>query len=130
MSLRTTRLRDVEGVVWHVPNGDDPARRQQVQQWSRAVLDVPVAFDADAGRGHRRDPQPSPTRSGTTPSSRRSILAEPEVLGVESLAPGPRRDPVVVQTEPHEQWRVARELRARIKAALDDAGIALAVGRP
>ena len=32
---------------------------------------------------------------------------------------------LVVQTQPHEQWRVERELRARIKAALDDAGIAL-----
>ena len=30
VSLRTTRLRDVDGVVWHVPNGDDPAGREQV----------------------------------------------------------------------------------------------------
>ena len=52
------------------------------------------------------------------------ILAEPSVLGVESLAPGRVVIRVVVRTQPQEQWRVERELRARIKAALDAAGIA------
>ena len=53
------------------------------------------------------------------------ILAEPSVLGVESLAPGRVVIRVVVRTKPQEQWRVERELRTRIKAALDAAGIAL-----
>jgi small conductance mechanosensitive channel len=44
---------------------------------------------------------------------------------VESLAPGRVVIRVVVRTQPQQQWRVERELRVRIKAALDAAGIAL-----
>ena len=57
------------------------------------------------------------------------ILDEPEVLG-RRVARRPTRWSIrlVVQTEPLEQWRVERELRARIKAALDDGRDRLAVG--
>ncbi len=47
------------------------------------------------------------------------------MLGVESLDPGRVVIRVVVRTQPQQQWRVERELRSRIKAALDTAGIAL-----
>ena len=40
MSLRTTRLRDVDGVVWHIPNGEIRRVGNKSQQWSRAVVDV------------------------------------------------------------------------------------------
>ncbi|HEY4396472.1 MAG TPA: mechanosensitive ion channel family protein, partial [Acidimicrobiia bacterium] len=51
------------------------------------------------------------------------ILTEPEVWGIEELGAQSMKIRLVVQTLPLEQWRVARELRARIKAALDEAGI-------
>jgi len=124
VSLRTTRLRDIDGVVWHVPNGSIPRIGNKSQQWSRAVVDVPVAFQADTGAA---------TEVITTvtdqvwhdPEFAAIILAEPSVLGVESLAPGRVVIRVVVRTRPQEQWRVERELRVKIKAALDEAGIAL-----
>ena len=47
VSLRTTRLRDAEGVVWHVPNGEIRGVGNKSQQWARALLDIPVAYDAD-----------------------------------------------------------------------------------
>ena len=124
VSLRTTRLRDVDGVVWHIPNGTILRVGNKSQQWSRAVVDVPVAFEADtavatdvihdvaAGIWHE-------------PEYASVILAEPSVLGVESLAPGRVVIRVVVRTQPQQQWRVERELRVRIKSALDAAGIAL-----
>jgi small conductance mechanosensitive channel len=124
VSLRTTRLRDVDGVVWHVPNGSILRLGNRSQQWSRAVVDVPVTFQADLAEATDvihdvteqvwHDPEYAPI-----------ILAEPNVLGVESIAPGRVVIRVVVRTRPQEQWRVERELRRRIKAALDDAGIAL-----
>ena len=49
VSLRTTRLRDIDGVVWHVPNGTILRVGNKSQQWSRAVVDVPVTFQTDAG---------------------------------------------------------------------------------
>jgi small conductance mechanosensitive channel len=124
VSLRTTRLRDVDGVVWHVPNGSIPRIGNKSQQWSRAVVDVPVTFQADTAAATEV------IRTVTDqvwhdPDYASIILAEPSVLGVESLAPGRVVIRVVVRTRPQEQWQVERELRIRIKAALDEAGIAL-----
>ena len=50
VSLRTTRLRDAEGTVWHVPNGEIRRVGNKSQQWARAMLDVPVAYDTDIER--------------------------------------------------------------------------------
>src|SRR3954471_2039375 len=124
VSLRTTRLRDIDGVVWHIPNGNILRVGNKSQQWSRAVVDVPVAFQADTGAATEV------IRTVTDevwhdPEYASVILAEPSVLGVESLAPGRVVIRIVVRTRPQEQWRVERELRVRIKAALDEAGIAL-----
>jgi small conductance mechanosensitive channel len=124
VSLRTTRLRDADGVVWHVPNGTILRVGNKSQQWSRAVVDVPVTYEADTGAA-------TEVIRGVTdavwhdPEYASIILAEPSVLGVESLGPGRVVIRAVVRTRPQEQWRVERELRVRIKAALDEAGIAL-----
>jgi small conductance mechanosensitive channel len=124
VSLRTTRLRDLDGVVWHVPNGTILRVGNKSQQWSRAVVDVPVAFEADTGAASEVIHEVA-RGIWHEPDFASVILAEPSVLGVESLAPGRVVIRIVVRTKPQEQWRVERELRTRIKTALDAAGIAL-----
>lgn len=124
VSLRTTRLRDVDGVVWHVPNGAIVRVGNKSQQWSRAVVDVPVTFEADTGAATEVIHQVAEA-VWHDPEFASIILAEPSVLGVESLDPGRVVIRVVVRTQPQQQWRVERELRTRIKTALDSAGIAL-----
>jgi small conductance mechanosensitive channel len=123
VSLRTTKLRDVEGVVWYVPNGGVPRVGNKSQQWSRAVIDVPVAYDADIDRAQAVIEQTA-LDLAHDPVWRERILSEPEVWGVESLALDSIVIRLVAKTAPLEQWRVARELRARVKQALDSAGIA------
>ena len=88
-----TRLRDVDGVVWHVPNGEITRVGNKSQQWSRAVVDVPVACDADIGAATDVIREVAAPRSGTSPTFASIILYEPDVLGVESLAPDRRGDP-------------------------------------
>jgi small conductance mechanosensitive channel len=122
VSLRTTRLRDVEGVVWHVPNGTITRVGNQSQQWARALVDVEVAYDADVAVATAVIEQAADDL-WHEPAFADVVLAEPSVLGVQSLGPGRVVIRVVVRTRPQEQWRVARELRLRIKAALDAAGI-------
>jgi len=122
LSLRTTRLRDLEGVVWHVPNGEVHRVGNKSQQWARALVDVGIGYDADvdtaievikgAANALRRDDEYG-----------RYILDEPDVLGIESLSPERVVIRIVVRTQPQEQARVARALRARLKVALDEAGI-------
>jgi moderate conductance mechanosensitive channel len=127
LSLRTTRLRDVDGVVWHVPNGEVHRVGNMSQLWARALIDVPIRYDADidaairvieeAANALRRDEELG-----------HFILDEPDVLGVESLSSDNVVIRVVVRTQPQQQARIERALRARIKLALDEAGISVPSG--
>ena len=122
VSLRTTRLRDVEGVVWHVPNGEIKRVGNKSQQWSRALLDIEVDRDTDVANAIRVIKETADAMWHEE-GWRDAILMEPDVWGIEELGAQSMKLRLVVQTLPLEQWRVARELRARIKAALDEAGI-------
>lgn len=122
VSLRTTRLRDVNGVVWHIPNGTIDRIGNKSQQWSRALLDIQVAYDTDvdfAGDVIKR----SILEALESEQWRDIILEEPQVWGVEDLGADGVTIRVVVKTLPSEQFAVARDLRARIKAAFEQAGI-------
>ena len=122
VGLRTTRLRDVSGTVWYVRNGEVIRVGNKSQGWSRALLDVPIAYGADVSEAQQlikevadsvwHDPEWSP-----------KILEEPEVWGVEDLGVDGVQIRLVVKTAPLAQWDVARELRKRIKAAFDEHGI-------
>jgi small-conductance mechanosensitive channel len=122
VSLRTTRLRDAEGTVWHVPNGEIRRVGNKSQQWTRVILDVPVAYDADIDRATYVIRSAAEVAKAD-PELASVITDEPEVWGIEAVEPDHVLIRLAVKTEPLEQWRVARALRARIKAALDDAGI-------
>lgn len=123
VSLRTTRLRDVDGVVWHIPNGEIRRVGNKSQQWARAVLDIAVAYDADvtvATDVIRR----AAHAIGEDPEFQPKLLGQPEVWGVESLDGDRVVIRLVAKTRPLQEGIVARALRVRIKAALDQAGIA------
>ncbi len=121
-TLRVTRLRDVEGAVWHVPNGEIKRVGNQSQQWSRAVLDIAVAYDTDLPRATELIKEVA-YAMWNDEEWKPVMLAEPEVWGVEAFVPEGPVIRTVAKTKPHEQWNVARELRARIKQTFDDGGI-------
>jgi moderate conductance mechanosensitive channel len=119
VSLRTTRLRSVDGTVWHVPNGEIRRVGNKSQHWSRALLDVDVAYGTDIGHA-----QAVIKRVADAAWERdRDVLEEPEVWGVEALGASGVTIRLVVKTTPAEQYRVSRELRAAIKEAFDAEGI-------
>jgi small conductance mechanosensitive channel len=122
VSLRTTRLRDVNGTMWHIPNGEIARVGNKSQQWARAVLDVSVAYDTDIDHATKviKDTAVAMSREERCAGV---VLEEPEVWGVEELGADGVSIRLVVKTMPSEQLGVARELRARIKVALDEAGI-------
>lgn len=122
VSLRITRLRDADGVIWYVRNGEIIRVGNRSQGWSTAVVDVPVAYDQPVARvtaalrlvtSHIRDSEPWTTR----------ILETPEVLGVESVSRGVMTMRIVAKCRPNENYSVSREIRERAKVALDEAGI-------
>ena len=122
VSLRTTRLRDVNGVVWHIPNGTIERIGNKSQQWSRALLDIQVAYNTDVDRAGDVIKR-SIVEAWESDEWRNVILEEPQVWGVEDLGVDGVTIRVVVKTLPSEQFAVARHMRARIKAAFEDAGI-------
>jgi moderate conductance mechanosensitive channel len=122
VTLRSTRLRDVNGTVWHVPNGTIQRVANKSQQWSRAVLDVAVAYDADvrhASEVIKRVADDMAHEEAWTAC----ILEDPEVSGVESLGAEGIVIRLSVKTQPGEQFKLLREMRVRIKDALAAEGI-------
>jgi small conductance mechanosensitive channel len=122
VSLRTTRLRDVEGTVWHVPNGEIRRVGNKSQEWSRALLDIEVAYDTDLVLAKQVIKEVA-DELWRDEDFRVSIIEEPEVWGVERFGPDGVTVRLVIRTRPADQWMVLRELRQRLKAALDAHGI-------
>ena len=122
VSLRVTRLRDVNGTVWYVRNGEILRVGNMSQNWARTVLDIGVAYSEDLAKVRRvlmevaHDLWEDDEFKGI-------VIEEPEVWGVEALTPDGVTVRVTLKTAPLEQWAVAREMRQRIKARFDYEGI-------
>ncbi|MEU8245812.1 mechanosensitive ion channel family protein [Nonomuraea sp. NPDC048916] len=125
VTLRVTRLRDSDGRVWYVRNGTITRVGNESQGWSRAYLDVPVGYASDISAvrdllGKVAD------ELWDDPEFRQTVIVErPDVYGVEQLSDSRLVFRVSVKTLPAKQAEVARELRLRVKLALDSAGIAM-----
>ena len=118
VSLRVTRLRDVDGTVWYVRNGEIVRVGNMSQNWARTVLDIPVSYREDL---HRVQRVLREVAHGLWEDEdyQGVVIEEPEVWGVESLSPDGPVVRVTLKTAPLEQWEVAREMRQRIKARFD-----------
>lgn len=122
VTLRMTRLRDLDGTVWYVPNGEIVRVGNKSQNWSRAVVDVSVGYGEDLARVQQVLREVAHDLWQDEDFAH-VIVEEPEVTGVEMLAADAVNIRVLVKTAPLEQWAVARELRQRIKARFDHEGI-------
>jgi moderate conductance mechanosensitive channel len=124
VSLRSTQLRDLYGTLWHIPNGELKKVGNFSQGWSQAVLDVEVAEDADLD-ATKRTIEKAARELMDDPDLGPRIMDEPQVWGVERITDGDVAIRLVVRTSPRARWRVERELRARVKAALEKRNVPL-----
>jgi small conductance mechanosensitive channel len=120
VSLRTTRLRSVDGTVWHVPNGEIGRVGNKSQHWSRALLDIQVAYTTDISEARAVIKDVADDVWREEPEA---ILEEPELWGVENLGAHGIDIRLVIKTQPSKQWEVSRLIRERIKLAFDERGI-------
>ena len=128
VSLRVTRLRDVNGTVWYVRNGEILRVGNMSQNWARTVLDVTVGYKEDLVQV-RRVLEEVAHDLWVDEDFRGLIVEEPEVWGVESLGVDGIVVRVTLKTAPMEQWGVARAMRERVKARFENEGIDLAVAQ-
>jgi small conductance mechanosensitive channel len=122
MSLRVVVLRDIQGVLHMIPNGEIKVVSNKTRGWSRAVIDVGIAYDADID--HALDVlRDEGARFSADPAWKVRLEGPVEVPGVESLGDSAVVVRVLARTQPGSQWDVARELRRRLKKRLDGEGL-------
>lgn len=122
VTLRVTRLRTFAGEVVFVPNGEIRQVTNLSIEWARLVIDVPLRSDEDVSRvssilaevGHVMRAEEKWAEA---------LLEDPVVLGVETLDVGYLRVRLMARTQAGLQWEAGRELRTRIAAAFNEAGI-------
>ncbi|MDX6359057.1 MAG: moderate conductance mechanosensitive channel [Nocardioidaceae bacterium] len=122
VSLRVTRLRDTNGTVWYVRNGELLRVGNMSQNWARTVLDIQVSAREDLAkvRGVLSEVSDDLWKDDEYDGV---IIEQPEIWGIEAMTPDAITLRVTLKTAPMEQWRVAREMRERIKARFDHEGI-------
>lgn len=122
IKLRTTVLRDLEGIVHIIPNGEVQSVRNMTYEWSRVVLDIGVAYkeDVDKVMGVLKDVGKKMRQE--EPYSQ-FMLEDPQILGVDDFGDSAVTIKMLAKTCPLKQWDVGRELKRRIKYAFDKEGI-------
>jgi moderate conductance mechanosensitive channel len=118
VGLRSTRLRDVNGTVWYVRNGEVVRVGNKSQGFAQVVLDIPIDAWADvdaASEAMRAVAAEMAEQEDWAPV----FLTTPEVQGVESMTREETVIRLVAKVRPLEQWRTARELRRRIRDRLE-----------
>lgn len=129
VSLRITSMRDADGRLWHVPNGEIKSVGNLSQQWSRALLEFRLDLDTDIPTAIRLMKRTADEMWQDTAYSG-IIIEEPEIWGPEKVDAGGILIKVAVKTRPLEQWQVSRTLRSRLKRAFDEAEIKIATAEP
>jgi moderate conductance mechanosensitive channel len=125
VGLRVTQVRDVSGVLWYVRNGEVVRVGNQSQGWSRVVLDIPLAYSAPIDKARELILKAANSLAADQAIATQ-LMGEPEVWGIELLTGEQVVLRLVQQVGPSHADDIARELRARIKVALDKNKISLA----
>ncbi|MBD1894700.1 MULTISPECIES: mechanosensitive ion channel family protein [unclassified Coleofasciculus] len=122
INLRITQVRDAEGRLITIPNSEIKIVANLSSNWSRADLNIPVAYHADVDQALKLIDTIAQEMSRDV-TWQEQILEKPQVLGVDNFGERGVTIRVWIKTQPLKQWDVAREFRRRLKIAFDEAGV-------
>ena len=122
VGLRITTLRDHQGTVWYVRNGEILRVGNKSQGYAVAVLDLPLAHTADIPTASAIVERAATERVAEKDVTD-SVLEPPELLGVERVGPEGVTLRLTVKVKPGEQFAVQRALNAAIADAFEDAHV-------
>ena len=125
ITLRLVYLRDSNGALHIIPNGQIAQVTNLTRSWGRVAIDVEVPW-RDADRATKAI-QEAATRLGADPAWADSLLDPPRITGIEKIAGGAVTLRAVARVDPYRRDDVARDMRARIKTEMDAAGIATVI---
>jgi moderate conductance mechanosensitive channel len=129
VTLRVTRLRDGNGVIWYVRNGEIVRVGNRSQGWSTAIVDLPVAYTEDAERvmGVLREALQA---MDDDPEWHDKLVETPTVVGIEQITGSTITIRVMAKCEPNENVTIQREIRERAKVAFDAHGVKAPIAFP
>ena len=122
ITLRITTVRDIDGALWYVRNGEILQVANHSDEFSVARIQVPVGLSNDTEKAYEVI-ESSVKAAAQTPEVAGLILDEPVVNGVTDFQPDYLSFRVSVKTLPGSQWDVQRILQARVLNSMNDAGI-------
>jgi small conductance mechanosensitive channel len=120
MTLRVTVLRNFEGQVHVVPNGNIQTVTVLTKDWSRAIIDLTVAHDEDLTRVFNILTQLNEQLARDLPTR---VLEQPQILGIERFSEEGTTLRLAVKTPPAKQGDVLHEWRRRIRDTFQKEGI-------
>jgi small conductance mechanosensitive channel len=124
VGIRVTQVRDVNGTLWFVRNGEILRVGNMSQGWARVIIDLAVPYDADVEAVEAKMMETA-TALATSTKWRSRILEKPELWGIESISADAVIIRIVLKTRTTAKDDVSRELRARLKQALDEMQVKL-----
>jgi small conductance mechanosensitive channel len=124
VGLRVTQVRDLEGTLWFVRNGEIVRVGNQSQGWARVVIDVALEYNTNIEKA-----QDALTRAAKALTNKKSLIGTAEVWGINALSGEQVVVRLVQKTKPEDKDDLARELRKLVKAELDKSKIKLATGQ-
>ena len=128
ISLRVTKLRNLEGELITIPNGSIGIVRNLSSEWSRVNYAIEVSYDADVDRVLQVI-EAIAQQMYHDPQWQEQILEAPEILGIDRLSHQGILIRLIIKTQPLQQWPVGREFRLRLKKAFDEQGIEIGIPR-
>ncbi|WP_104133098.1 mechanosensitive ion channel family protein [Cryobacterium sp. M91] len=124
VGIRITQVRDVDGTLWFVRNGEILRVGNMSQGWARVIIDLAIPYSSDV-----EAVQDELLRVASALASSRKwrayILEKPEIWGLESITAEALVTRLVVKTRVSAKWDFARDLRLHMKKALDGMGVPL-----
>ena len=122
VGLRVTRVRDATGTVWYIRNGEILKVGNQSQGWSTAIIDVPVAYDENAGKV-MGILEGVAAAIDADPAFADVLLEKPAVAGVNAVTATTMSIRLMAKTAPNQHWGLQRALLERSLTALAKAGV-------
>ncbi|WP_460963306.1 mechanosensitive ion channel family protein [Parasphingorhabdus pacifica] len=125
MTMRVTKVRDLDGNLWHVRNGEIMRVCNMNQDWANAVIEIPLDYSVDLPEA-RRVMESSLEEFANEPEFKSDILEKPDVNGVVGIGNGAVTMRVIIKTKPGAQWSIGRAVRSQLKSRFDKEGIEVA----
>jgi moderate conductance mechanosensitive channel len=122
VGIRITEVRDVNGTLWFIRNGEVLQVGNFSQDWARIILDVPVPYTLDVDKAQEALLSAA-KEFAAQPEWRRKILEDPEMWGIESISHEALMVRLTIRVRAGEQFTMKRALHRFVKSALDNRGI-------